>query len=299
MPDLPVELLSLILRCLPALGARCAACVCKSWRSLVAHMDTSLMLVTEGGTNELVLIGANGLVQQRLKALPPLKRKRSVFHARSNSRRSGSQWPTAMALTSRGDAVVSQYKVNGLLLFRRNPNGFHYQRTIVSRDPLSSPEGVVCVNESLYLASVDAGTITRLSLDGTVLDQTEECIVDDHFYVLWGMCEYDMHRSNQHSILSSSAADNALALCCTGRARGCQVKLHRICMWQPMSRKKVLRRMRSRRGCRLAPSLQYRSMGKAACSEVASSSTAFADLLASLRSTDRATRRCASMASST
>lgn len=194
MRELHDELLAMILELAPALAARRAASVCRRWRALVQPLNTSLALVTEGGTNELVLLDARGRVEQRLKALPPRKPR----HARGTSRGlgggsrrgGGSAWPTAMALTPSGDLLVSQYKVHGLLLFRRTLDGFKYQRTVISSPKLESPEGVVCAHGSIYLASVESGRVTRLTPEGRVLSETLPQLDSMVFCTLWGMCKH-------------------------------------------------------------------------------------------------------------
>ena len=187
MHDLPDELLSLLFNAVPALELRCAMCVCSRWRVLIGVMDRTLMLVTEGATNELVLLDGRGEVVQRVKALPPPRRRHGVGGG-NGAHRGGSKWPTCMTLGPQGDLIVSQYKINGLLLFRRCPAGFQYQRTIVSHPSLASPEGVIFAHNSYYLVSVDSGKVTRLSLDGKVMEEAEPFEMEGDFYAMWGMC---------------------------------------------------------------------------------------------------------------
>eukprot|EP00617_Octactis_speculum_P014257 CAMPEP_0185760814 /NCGR_PEP_ID=MMETSP1174-20130828/19737_1 /TAXON_ID=35687 /ORGANISM="Dictyocha speculum, Strain CCMP1381" /LENGTH=264 /DNA_ID=CAMNT_0028441789 /DNA_START=438 /DNA_END=1229 /DNA_ORIENTATION=+ len=82
-------------------------------------------------------------------------------------------------------------KSQWVLQFNRCASGYQYQRTLVSSNrKFSSPQGIVCAHESVYLVSVDRGTITRLSLSGEVLEETApyEDAMGGGFYVLWGMC---------------------------------------------------------------------------------------------------------------
>lgn len=175
------------------LDLRQAACTCKRWSSLVAScFDVSLIVVTISGSNDIALLGgASGEIVQRLKASAPRgKRKRSRAVVRG-----AYCWPTCLAWGPQGQLFVSQYKIAGVLEFRRSLQGFQYQRTLISDPTYTSPEGLVYAHGCLYVTSVQNATVTRLSQAGQVLEVANKAAHNqqddpfrDAFWVLWGMC---------------------------------------------------------------------------------------------------------------
>ena len=191
---LPDELLTQILAEANVITARAARCVCKRWCDAAGGLDLSLCLVTASGSNEIILLDAQGRIVQRVKAMPPTKRQRRgtsrtyVGHSSWRAMKTH-QWPTCMASGPNGELLVSQYRVQGLLQFARCSTGYVYQRTLVSHPRFASPEGVVWHGDSIYLCAVDRGTISRISAgDGRVLEETVPYEQIGEFYVLWGMC---------------------------------------------------------------------------------------------------------------
>ena len=206
--DIDDDVLSAVVAQLSALAARRAACVCKHWWRVVEggprEARALSCLVTSADTNEIVMLDGRGRVAQRIKAMPPPKRRRTHGSSSTTTRswsnlRDAYNWPTCLAFGPRGELYISQYRVQGLLQFNRSFDGFQYQRTLVTGPRFGSPEGIVCAHNSLYLVSADHSTITRLAMDGHVLDETVAFTpgaftpvaftptLDDNF-VYWGMC---------------------------------------------------------------------------------------------------------------
>lgn len=208
---LPGELQLSILDLLSALDARRAATVCRSWRDVVAQLDTSLCLVTASGDNEVVLLDGRGRVVQRIKAKPvPRKRGGRMIHPVVLKR--WTTWPTCIATGPRGDLFVSQYKVQGILQFVRTPIGYEYRRTLASGSRFASPEGIVFAHDSIYLVCVDSGTIARLSMSGQLLEVSKPFErTNDYgeleFFVMWGMCINDGPHGDGHLYIAAHVGE--------------------------------------------------------------------------------------------
>lgn len=188
--DLSDDAMTAVFEQLTALKLRCAARACRRWLGLIprAHLQLSC-LVTSAGSNEVILFDARGRVVQRIRAAPPdaarrrgAGRRRSSRHLRDDS----NDWPTCIAQGAGGSLYLSQYGTRGVLQFARCLDGYHYQRSVARG--FSSPEGVVVANDSIYLISVDRGSITRLSHDGRKLDESAQADHHGQFFVYWGMC---------------------------------------------------------------------------------------------------------------
>ena len=182
--QLPAELIDATLTICHALDLRRAARVCRAWRDWVRHAKgTELILLSAAGSNEVILVDVrSGAVIQRVRPLPPSKRGgRSRW-----SKLPTFSWPTCLASGASGQVFVSQYRLQGVLELRRTPEGFRYHRTVASHGRHSSPEGLVCAHNSLYVVSADHGTVSRLDMDGRLLETAESA--SDTFWTLWGMC---------------------------------------------------------------------------------------------------------------
>lgn len=184
------DVVSACLAHLHALDLRRTACVCWAWCDLSARMDRRIALVTASGTNELALVDLRtGQLIQRLKAAPQRRHGGRGARHHGGSTALASSWPTGLALNDATNAVyISQYRVHGVLEMRRSRAGFRYQRTVVSnRAKFESPEGIAYHDGSIFLVSVEAATISRLSTDGKLLEQAHMPPGAD-WSVMWGMC---------------------------------------------------------------------------------------------------------------
>ena len=163
MEVFPDELLASVLELASALDARRCACVCRRRRHAVTRLDVSLLLVVASGSNDLVLLDGRGRLLQRIPALPP-RRAGARLPRATNAMYN---WPTCLAQGPSGELYLSQYRMPGLLQFDRTPAGYSYTRQAVVNKRFAAPEGVVCAHGSLYLVSVQRGTVSRFAPSGT------------------------------------------------------------------------------------------------------------------------------------
>ena len=193
------EILVQILEYLNVLDLKRAASVNQQWHGVMKKhkFDLRLLLITLAGSNELALVSAaSGHIIQRFPVAAPRRNKRKRL-TRSTSSRQGDTsycWPTCLAIGPNGQIFASQYKVQGVLEFRRSMEGFSYRRTLVSGSAFTSPEGLVVAHNSLYIVSVENATVTRVTLDkGRILEQAGAYRGmdgngdnNDDFWTLWG-----------------------------------------------------------------------------------------------------------------
>ena len=229
------DIVRIILSYASALDVKRATCVCRRWNDLITktfHIDLTILVVTVSGTNELALVSTMPMasssiaiaaiaaegnklttnsegnkttptttseIVQRFTAGPSRrKRKRSMMTRQRSNGVASYCWPTCTALGPDGQQLfVSQYKIQGILEFKRSMDGFKYQRTLISSPSLQYPEGLVVAHKSIYAVSVSNGTVSRIALDrGQILEQAvarDFGSTDD--WVLWGMCISPDHRS--------------------------------------------------------------------------------------------------------
>eukprot|EP00964_Phaeocystis_antarctica_P055737 scaffold32802_cov61-Phaeocystis_antarctica.AAC.6 len=195
---IPDHLLSAsILDLLSVFDLRAPACTCSRWRNAVpAQLSQLSCIVTSAGSNEVMLFDTRGRLAASFCALPPRKPRRRGHKGGVASAWPGDDWPTCLALGPRGELFVSQYRVDGLLQFKRTatltngiPDGYAYQRTVAAGPRFVSPEGVVHAHDSLYLVSADLGVINRLSVSpaGRVLAKSVPFEHLGRSCAYWGM----------------------------------------------------------------------------------------------------------------
>eukprot|EP00797_Seminavis_robusta_P027847 Sro528_g160840.2 (901) ;mRNA; f:32757-35459 len=193
--DLSEELLFTIWEYLSILDLPQMKCVCCSWRQVLKKRDLRLLLVTCSGANELVLLSTctssrysfNRIVQ-RVSVSPKGTKKHQTRQSPTNS----APWPTCLALGPKNMLFVSHYQVQGVRAFSSGfSQGYEYQKVLASHPKkLECPEGLVVGHNCVYIASVTAGHIVRLSLSNGALKEMAgpmdgPCTV--HNWTLWGM----------------------------------------------------------------------------------------------------------------
>ena len=179
MEAFPDELLASVLELASALEARQCACVCRRWRNAVTRLDVSLLLVVASGSNDLVLLDGRGRLAQRIPALPP-RRAGARLPRATNAMYN---WPTCLAQGPRGELYLSQYRMPGLLRFDRTPAGYSYTRQAAVNKRFAAPEGVVFAHGSIYLVSVQRGTVSRLAPSGGTLIEESETMVTEGYFI--------------------------------------------------------------------------------------------------------------------
>ena len=193
------ELIQKFLSYLSVLDVKRAACTCRQWHTIIkTHFDLNLLLVTVGGANELALVSAStGHVIQRFSAAAARRKRKRLLGASSPSSSTTYCWPTCLAIGPDNQLFISQYKVQGVLEFKRSPGGYSHRRTLASGRALTSPEGLVVAHNSLYVVSVANATVSRVSLHtGDVLEETGPFHQEDeNVWTLWGMCTSPAERS--------------------------------------------------------------------------------------------------------
>jgi hypothetical protein len=225
------EIIHQILGYLTILELKRVVTTCTQWRNIICKdFDLRLVLVTLSGTNELALLSTSGDIVQRFPVLPSRKgKKRKRIGSTTSARRRQDTaycWPTCTTIGPNGNLFVSQYKVQGILEFKRSREGFAYRRIFASGTSFSSPEGVVIAHNSVYVVSVENETVTRLTLDhGRVIEQASDAGFgyrdlqgeEDVSLTLWGVCISPDQRS---LFIAAHRSDHGSVLVPTSRNTG-------------------------------------------------------------------------------